>query len=139
MSDHPDLFGHASEESDKWAVLWSAKTDEWPTDWVVVQDWQRRLGVAFNLDVAATAENTKASRFYTAKDDALRQPWAKDAEGGAVWCNPPYSDIDRFVAKALHEATPERPFLLAVGSSRLQFSLDPAVIAAEQQIGRAHV
>lgn len=53
----------------------------------------------FDLDVAAAPHNAKCDRFYTLADDALRQPW--DAE--SVWCNPPYSDLVRWVMHAKME------------------------------------
>lgn len=99
-----DLFGvEVADHRTKWSTLFSASTDEWPTDAAVVQWWADRFG-AFTLDVAATAENAKAPRFYTAIDNALAQPWARDAGDGPAWCNPPYSAIDPFVAKAFREA-----------------------------------
>lgn len=42
---------------------------------------------AFDLDAAATAQNTIAPHFITKEMDAIVTPW----EGKAVWCNPPYS------------------------------------------------
>jgi phage N-6-adenine-methyltransferase len=100
-----DLFGAEAPAatSTKWTTLFSADTDEWPTDAAVVAWWAERQG-PFTLDVAATKENAKAPRFYTALDNALVQPWAKDAGDGVAWCNPPYSNIDAFVAKAVREA-----------------------------------
>jgi len=50
----------------------------------------------FTIDVAAAAHNTKCERFYTVADDGLAQDWT----GERVWCNPPYSDIRPWVAKA---------------------------------------
>lgn len=64
-----------------------------------VIDWAVEiLGRPFDLDVAASAENAKAARFYTAADDGLQQAWP-----GVVWCNPPYSDISPWVRKAWDE------------------------------------
>lgn len=50
----------------------------------------------FTLDVAAAAHNAKCERFFTVDDDGLQQSWA----GEKVWCNPPYSNIRPWVAKA---------------------------------------
>lgn len=103
-STTPDLFGHEPDaRADKWAVLWSAKSDEWPTDAAVVEEWSRRAG-PFTLDAAADAANAKAKHFYTLADDGLSKDWLRDAGGGAVWLNPPYSDIEPFVAKAIAES-----------------------------------
>jgi phage N-6-adenine-methyltransferase len=50
----------------------------------------------FTVDVAASIENTKLPRFYTAEQDGLAQDWT----GERVWCNPPYSKIGPWVEKA---------------------------------------
>jgi phage N-6-adenine-methyltransferase len=50
----------------------------------------------FTIDVAASAGNTKCSRFLTIEDDGLAQPWTRER----VWCNPPYSNIRPWVEKA---------------------------------------
>lgn len=53
----------------------------------------------FTLDVAASPDNAKCERYYTPTDDGLVQPWG----GETVWCNPPYSNIADWVAKAWTE------------------------------------
>jgi hypothetical protein len=53
----------------------------------------------FTIDVAASKENAKLERFYTAEDDGLSKDWS----GERVWVNPPYSDIEPWVAKAAKE------------------------------------
>lgn len=53
---------------------------------------------AFTLDAAASEDNALCDRFYTLEDDALTQRWP-----GVVWCNPPYSGLDAWVAKAWDE------------------------------------
>lgn len=52
----------------------------------------------FTLDVAAAPHNAKTANYYTRLADGLLQPWT-----GSVWCNPPYSDLGRWVAKAWDE------------------------------------
>ena len=53
----------------------------------------------FTVDVAASDENRKCSRYWTLRDDGLSQPWG----GERVYCNPPYSDIGPWVRKAWAE------------------------------------
>ena len=50
----------------------------------------------FTIDVAASPENTKCKRYYTADEDGLAQPWARER----VWCNPPHSNLEAWVAGA---------------------------------------
>jgi len=64
----------------------------------------------FTLDAAASAENTKTSRFYTEAMNALERRWR-----GTVWCNPPYRREMRasfgtksWIAKAVEETRSRR-------------------------------
>jgi phage N-6-adenine-methyltransferase len=50
----------------------------------------------FTIDVAASADNALLPRFYTSDDDGLLRSWA----GERVWCNPPFSRLEPWVAKA---------------------------------------
>ncbi|AXH79404.1 MAG: DNA N-6-adenine-methyltransferase [Circular genetic element sp.] len=53
----------------------------------------------FDLDVCADAENAKCEKYYTIDDNAIFQNWDK-----FNFCNPPYSNIEPFVDKAIFEA-----------------------------------
>jgi phage N-6-adenine-methyltransferase len=74
----------------------------------------RRFG--FSIDVAAAPHNTKCARFYDREQDGLIQPWA----GEMVFCNPPYSDIGRWVAKAWDEAGAARGIVLLLPANRTE-------------------
>jgi phage N-6-adenine-methyltransferase len=50
----------------------------------------------FTVDAAAAPENALLPRYWSIDDDGLAQDW----NGERVWCNPPYSAIEPFVAKA---------------------------------------
>lgn len=69
---------------------------------VIVRAIERLCGMPFTLDVAAesTPGGFHAPRYFTIKDDGLRQSWATD---GMVWCNPPYSEKDAWIDKAKEE------------------------------------
>lgn len=71
--------------------------DDRGTDPQWFDHWSRHFG-DFTLDVAAAPHNAKCERYYTEDDNGLELPWT-----GRVWCNPPYSDIGAWVAKAWAE------------------------------------
>lgn len=54
----------------------------------------------FYLDAAADENNALCSRYLTEKDDSLSVDWNSY---GAIWCNPPYSDIQPWVNKAAEQ------------------------------------
>lgn len=64
-----------------------------------------RLGIEqFDMDLAATAENTVVPDwFYDEECDSLSMPW-QIGLGGWNWLNPEYKNIGPWVAKALMEA-----------------------------------
>lgn len=97
------LFPEEDLPPSKWNALFSSKSDDWPTERAVVDEWARRVG-PFGLDAAADKHNTKAPRFFSEERDALKNGWLEELGGGAVWCNPPYSQVEAFVAKALSES-----------------------------------
>ncbi len=107
------------EPGDKWAPLFSAKTDEHSTDAETFAYWREyvrvHFGVLMSLDVSATHENAKCAKHYTVHDDGRAQNWKDDADDaaraedpdatrGAAWMNCPYSDCLSWVNKALEES-----------------------------------
>jgi phage N-6-adenine-methyltransferase len=79
-------------------VLFSSRTDLWATP----QDFFDRLNAEFRftLDVCATPENAKCTRYFTRADDGLAQSWT-----GVCWMNPPYGrEISAWMQKAYTSA-----------------------------------
>ena len=68
-------------------------TDDWYTpEWVF-----DGLGLQFDLDVAASSDNSDyvpARRRYTIEDNGLEKAWY-----GLIWCNPPYSSPTKWCYK----------------------------------------
>ncbi len=55
------------------------------------------------VDIACVPETALCDTFITPEQDALKQDWAAIAEkaGGGIWCNPPYSQMQPWVDKAI--------------------------------------
>lgn len=75
--------------------------DYWETPDYLYNWIDKRYGI--EIDLACTSENCKAANgFYADKDwNAFDYEWGKLANVG--FCNPPYSDIDPWLNKALNE------------------------------------
>lgn len=56
----------------------------------------------FEIDLAADQTNTVAPAFYDVEIDALGMLWGSGSPEWS-WCNPPYTDISPWVAKAWQE------------------------------------
>ncbi len=72
-------------------------SDEWETP----QDLFDKLNnqYHFHIDLAASDLNHKCDKYFTKEIDGLKQDWL-----GVCWCNPPYSQVSKWVAKAYNEA-----------------------------------
>jgi hypothetical protein len=81
----------------------------------VFQPLDQRFG-GFTVDVAASANNRKCERYYTWEQDGCAQSWA----GELVWCNPPFSDIRRWVEKAWAEYTRTRGIVMLLPANRTE-------------------
>jgi len=79
--------------------MFSSKTAEWETP----QEFFDELNAEFNftLDPCATPDNAKCKKYYTIKENGLKQNWG----GETVFCNPPYGRaIKDWVKKCYEEA-----------------------------------
>lgn len=61
----------------------------------------------FTLDVCASPTNSKCTHWFQPESvggaGGLAADWT-EAEDGACWCNPPYSQVEKWLEKALAEA-----------------------------------
>lgn len=78
------------DERDEW------RTPAWLYAWAV-----ERFG-PFDFDLAASDANALCDRYFTRREDSLRQGWC--AHASRAWCNPPYSDVRPWIEKAIDEA-----------------------------------
>lgn len=76
------------------SVMFSSNIDTWETPYDFFVELDNEFN--FDIDVCATAENTKCPVFYTKEQDGLSQVWH-----GTCWCNPPYGrEVSKWVEKA---------------------------------------
>jgi phage N-6-adenine-methyltransferase len=75
----------------------STSSDEWETPQWLFDKLNEQYH--FNLDLCATSENHKCDKYFTKEQDGLKQDWK-----GVCWCNPPYSQVSKWVEKAYDEA-----------------------------------
>ncbi|AOM39596.1 phage N-6-adenine-methyltransferase [Xenorhabdus hominickii] len=72
------------------------------------------LEFKFTLDAAASAQNTLCAHYLTEQDNALECDWVSH---GAIFCNPPYSNITPWVEKAAIECQKQlQPVVMLVPS-----------------------
>lgn len=77
--------------------LFSSSSDEWETPQHIIDQLNEEFH--FTLDPCASHSNHKCDRYFTKEDDGLSKKW-----GGVVFCNPPYSQIAKWIKKASEEA-----------------------------------
>lgn len=90
------------KRSNKNEALFSSKNMNWCTP----KEFFNELNAEFHftLDAAATEKSAKCPKYYTPKEDGLKQKWIAES-GGSVFCNPPYGkQIGEWVRKAYEES-----------------------------------
>lgn len=79
------------------ATKFASNSQDWSTPAALFDPLNTEFG--FTLDVCATDENAKCSRYFTVNDDALSQKWE-----GVCWMNPPFNALGKWVRKAHDES-----------------------------------
>lgn len=93
-------------------VMYSSKSDEWATPNKFFESLDEEFN--FDLDAAASDDNHKCKEYFTIEKDGLSQSWA----GCRVFCNPPYSQIDKWVEKAFRETRNDNTLVVLLIPSR---------------------
>lgn len=94
-------------------VMFSSKTNEWATPQQFYDELNKEFN--FNLDPCSDGKNNKCERFFTKKQDGLKQNWG----GSRVFCNPPYgSEIKKWVEKAYREGTKDNTLVVLLIPAR---------------------
>lgn len=92
--------------------MYSSKSDEWATPNKFFESLDEEFN--FDLDAAASDDNHKCKEYFTIEKDGLSQSWA----GCRVFCNPPYSQIDKWVEKAFRETRNDNTLVVLLIPSR---------------------
>lgn len=85
--------------------------------WCTPQDFFNKLDAEFNftLDPCATEKSAKCKKFFTAKEDGLKQDWV----GNCVFVNPPYGrEINKWVKKCFEESKKENTIIVMLIPAR---------------------
>ena len=93
-------------------VMFSRNSDEWATPQSFFDGIDKEFH--FTLDPCSTDENHKCEKYYTMADNGLEKSWG----GYRVFCNPPYSEIDKWVAKAFYETRNDNTLVALLIPSR---------------------
>jgi site-specific DNA-methyltransferase (adenine-specific) len=78
--------------------MFSSKSDEWATPQSFFEELNEEFH--FTLDPCANSENHKCDKWFNKEQNGLSADWG----GNVVFCNPPYSEIEKWVAKAFYES-----------------------------------
>jgi phage N-6-adenine-methyltransferase len=77
---------------------WHSRGSDWSTPQNLFDELDREFH--FTLDVCASDWNAKCKKYFTEKDDGLKQKWK-----GVCWMNPPYGKVlNDWMKKAYEES-----------------------------------
>lgn len=96
----------------KGRAIFTSDSDEYPTPQDLFDDLNDEFH--FTLDPCATDDNHKCTLYYTQDEDGLLQNWG----GQRVFCNPPYSEIGRWVEKAYREGQKDQTLVVLLIPAR---------------------
>ncbi len=71
------------------------ENDLWETPPLLLEDIMKKYNIHPVLDVCATLQNTKFTKYFTPEQNGLSQEWNED-----FFMNPPYSEINEWMKKA---------------------------------------
>lgn len=92
--------------------MFSSNSDEWTTPSWIYEELDNEFN--FDLDPCCTEETHKCKNYYTKMEDGLSKNWG----GSRVFCNPPYSEVGKWVEKAFYETKKENTLVVMLLPSR---------------------
>lgn len=93
-------------------ALLTSNGDEWSTPQDIFDELDAEFD--FDLDPCATDENHKCLVYFTKEEDGLSKSWG----GCRVFCNPPYSEIGKWVEKAHDEGIKDNTIVVLLIPAR---------------------
>ena len=93
-------------------VLFSSKSDEWETPIDIFNKLDAEFH--FDLDPCSTDSNHKCDKYFTKEINGLSKNWG----GRRVFCNPPYSNISKWVEKAYRESQQDHTLIVLLIPAR---------------------
>lgn len=93
-------------------AYFTSNSDEWETPQSLFDELDEEFH--FNLDPCATPRTAKCENYYTADDNGLNHSWG----GYRVFCNPPYSEISKWVEKCYREGIKDNTVVVMLIPSR---------------------
>ena len=93
-------------------AYFTSNSDEWETPQSLFDELDKEFH--FDLDPCATTSTAKCEKYYTAEDDGLAHSWG----GYRVFCNPPYSEISKWVEKCYREGIKDNTLVVMLIPSR---------------------
>lgn len=93
-------------------LFFSSATDEWGTPQKVFDMLNQEFG--FTLDPCSQGSNGKTNRCLTLVENGLFCSWQDET----VYMNPPYSDVERWMAKAYGAARDENAIVVCLVPAR---------------------
>lgn len=92
--------------------MYTSNTDEWATPQELFDQLNNEF--CFDLDPCSTDENCKCEKHYTKDEDGLIQDWS----GRRVFCNPPFSDMRKWVEKCYREGCKDNTLVVMLMPAR---------------------
>lgn len=72
---------------------------DYETPWELIRAVEVLLGRAFDVDLAARADNAKAPRFVTPEENTFKVEWSMAYAGCLAWLNPEFGDIGPYAER----------------------------------------
>lgn len=92
-------------------AMFSSKNQSWETPKEIFEELNKDF--SFTLDPCCTDKTAKCTKYYTEKEDGLKQDWSKDI----VFVNPPYGkDISKWILKCYEESLRGATIVLLIPS-----------------------